>query len=130
MILLTLACYAHRACPLTFFLYAGVNTLQATSTCISLACLQGCEREAAPQSTSNKCWDDTLHLLTLQRELAMLPQVRIGSFQTLCILQDELPTSADFFTPSYNTSCTTNACFCRSSKSTCSCESIKLLKHD
>ncbi len=70
--------------PSDFFLYAGMNTIQATSTCISLACLQICAREAAPRSTCNKCWDGTLHLLTLQRELAMLPQVHIGSFQ-LCV---------------------------------------------
>jgi len=53
---------------------AGVHTLQAESTRVSLACLEGLGRDAAP-STSPKCWTDSCILLAQQTELALLPRV-------------------------------------------------------
>jgi len=53
----------------------GAHTLQATSTCISLAGLEGLTREAAPKSVSDKCWVDTHHLLSKQKELSCLPKL-------------------------------------------------------
>ena len=56
--------------------HTGAHTLQATSTRISLAKLEGLTREAAPKSVSEKCWADTHHLLSKQKELSCLPKVQ------------------------------------------------------